>query len=352
LARFHQRLRGFFEHRPSVGHLQEADFAPPSLSERTNELNVPKAGIGQKSNFPLQTAAEKRYRRFLRGLAARRSPTPKEADRLTRVIAITNQKGGVGKTTTTINLGAALAELGRKTLLIDLDPQAALSVGFGINSYELEETIYNALVVPDSTSLESVVHHEIRPNLDVAPSNIDLAAAEMELVATIGREYVLKEILESVRERYHYILIDCPPSLSLLTINALTASDSVLIPLQCEYLALRGMRTLIEVIEKVQKKLNSSLKILGILGTMYNARTIHAKEVIEEVRSVFGDKVFDVVIHSSIKFAEAPVVHQSILEYARTHPGAVAYRTLAEVIVNGEEESEYQGPRSRYSVRG
>jgi len=261
---------------------------------------------------------------------------PKEVDRLPRVIAIANQKGGVGKTTTTINLGAALAELGRKTLLIDLDPQAALSIGFGINSYELEETIYNALVEPERISLQSVIHYEIRPNLDVVPSNIDLAAAEMELVAAIGREYILKEILEPVKERYHYILIDCPPSLSLLTINALTASDSVLIPLQCEYLALRGMRMLMEVIEKAQKKLNPSLKILGILGTMYNARTIHAREIIEEVRSIFGDKVFDVVIHTSIKFAEAPVVHKSILEYADTHPGAVAYRTLAEVIVNGE----------------
>jgi len=257
-----------------------------------------------------------------------------------RVISIANQKGGVGKTTTVINLGAALAELGRKTLLIDLDPQSALSVGFGINSYELEKTVYNALVESDSTSLASVVHHEIRPNLDVVPSNIDLAAAEMELIAAIGREYILKEIMEPLKENYAYILIDCPPSLGLLTINALTASNYVLIPLQCEYLALRGMRMLIEVIEKVQKKLNPNLKILGILGTMYNARTIHAKEVLEEIRSVFGDKVFDVVIHSSIKFAEAPVVHKPILEYAGNHPGAVAYRILAEVIVNGEE-SEY-----------
>ena len=332
LARLYHRLREFLGHRLSP-------------SERTSELKMPELDLEQKSDFPLQIAAEKRDQLFRPDLAAEPSPTPllpKEADKLGRVIAIANQKGGVGKTTTTINLGAALAELGRKTLLIDLDPQAALSVGFGINSYELEETIYSALVEPDSTSLESVTYHEIRPNLDVVPSNIDLAAAEMELIATIGREYVLKEVLEPVRERYDYILIDCAPSLSLLTINALTTADSVLIPLQCEYLALRGMRMLIEMIERAQKKLNPSLKILGILGTMYNARTIHAREVIEEVRSVFGDKVFDVVIHNSIKFAEAPVVHKPILEYARRHRGAVAYRTLAEVIVNGEEESEYQ----------
>jgi chromosome partitioning protein len=332
LARLYDKLKEFL-YPPKV------DSAPPSPPSERTRPKVPELGPDRESRFPLQTAAQKRYRLSRRDLAAKRSPiplSPKEIDRLPRVLAIANQKGGVGKTTTTINLGAALAELGRKILLIDLDPQAALSVGFGINSYELEETIYNALVESDRISLQSVIHYGIRPNLDVVPSNIDLAAAEMELVAAIGREYILKEILEPVRERYDYILIDCPPSLSLLTINALAASDSVLIPLQCEYLALRGMRMLMEVIEKAQKKLNPSLKILGILGTMYNARTIHAREVMEEVRSIFGDKVFDVVIRTSIKFAEAPVVHKPILEYADTHPGAVAYRTLAEVIVNGE----------------
>jgi chromosome partitioning protein len=343
LERLYSRLRELLGHRPSTGRPQEVDSAPPRPSERISRPKVPESGLEQKPDLPPQTAALKEQL-LRRDLAAEHPPPPslpKETDRLGRIIAIANQKGGVGKTTTTINLGAALAELGRKTLLIDFDPQAALSVGFGINSYELEETIYNALVAPDSTSLESVTHHEIRPNLDLVPSNIDLAAAEMELIAAIGREYILKEILEPVKGRYDYILIDCAPSLSLLTINALTASESVLIPLQCEYLALRGMRVLIEVIEKAQKKLNPSLKILGILGTMYNVRTIHAREVIEEVRSVFGDKVFVVVIHSSIKFAEAPVAHQPILEYASEHPGAVAYRILAEVIVNGEE-SEYQ----------
>ena len=332
LARLYDRLKEFL-YPPKV------DSAPPSPPSKRTRPKVPKLGPDRESRFPLQTAAQKRYRLSRRDLAGKRSPiplSPKEIDRLPRVVAIANQKGGVGKTTTTINLGAALAELGRKILLIDLDPQAALSIGFGINSYELEETIYNALVESDRISLQSVIHYGIRPNLDVVPSNIDLAAAEMELVAAIGREYILKEILEPVRERYDYILIDCPPSLSLLTVNALAASDSVLIPLQCEYLALRGMRMLMEVIEKAQKKLNPSLKILGILGTMYNARTIHAREVMEEVRSIFGDKVFDVVIRTSIKFAEAPVVHKPILEYADTHPGSVAYRTLAEVIVNGE----------------
>jgi chromosome partitioning protein len=322
LAKLFDRLKEFLQPRPSP--------------------KVPESDLEQKPDFPLQAEAQERYRLSQRALAAEHPPSPlppEEASRLGRVIAIANQKGGVGKTTTTINLGAALAERGRRTLLVDLDPQSALSVGFGIDSYELDETIYTALTESDNTSLESVTHHEIRPNLDVVPSNIDLAAAEMELISAIGREYILKEILEPVRERYDYILIDCAPSLSLLTVNALTASESVLVPLQCEYLALRGMRTLIEVIEKVQSKLNPSLKILGILGTMYNARTIHAQEVMEEVRSVFGDKVFDIVIHSSIKFAEAPVVHQPILEYARKHPGAMAYRTLAEVIVNGEEES-------------
>ena len=324
LAKLFEGLKEFLGYRPSP--------------------KVPESDLEQEPDFPLQTAVQERSRLPQRALAAKRAPTPlspEEVSRLGRIIAIANQKGGVGKTTTTINLGAALAEMGRKTLLVDLDPQAALSVGFGINSYELDETIYSALVESGNTSLESVTHYKIRPNLDVVPSNIDLAAADMELIATIGREYILKEILQPIRERYDYILIDCAPSLSLLTINALTASDSVLVPLQCEYLALRGMRTLIEVIEKVQNKLNPSLKILGILGTMYNARTIHAQEVMQEVRLVFGDKVFDVVIHSSIKFAEAPVAQQPILEYASTHPGAEAYRTLAEVIVNGEEESKH-----------
>jgi len=254
------------------------------------------------------------------------------------VIVVANQKGGVGKTTTVMNLGAALNELGRRILLVDLDPQSALSAGLGVDSYQLNETIYDVLV-DSRVTMQSVIR-PIRSNLDVVPSNIDLAAAEIELISAIGREYIFKEALAPVRGNYDYILVDSPPSLGLLTVNALTAADEVIIPLQCEYLALRGMRSLLETIEKVKAKLNPHLEIRGILGTMFNARTLHAQEVMEEIRSIFGDKVFDVVVKSSIRFAEAPVAHQSLLEYDPRHEGAMAYRKLAEVIVNGEKKSQ------------
>jgi len=260
---------------------------------------------------------------------------------MSRVIAIANQKGGVGKTTTALNLGAALAELGRRTLLVDMDPQSALSAALGVDSYNLKQTIYDVLMNPELPIQEVI--RPVRPNLDVAPSNIDLAAAEVELISAIGREYILKEALDPIRDQYDYILIDAPPSLGLLTINTLTAADEVIIPLQCEFLALRGMRSLLESIGKIKAKVNPNLEIRGILGTMYNSRTLHSQEVMEEIRSLFGDKVFDVVVKSSIRFAEAPVVHQSILEYEPNHEGAKAYRKLAEVIVNGEKTSQHQG---------
>jgi chromosome partitioning protein len=256
---------------------------------------------------------------------------------MTVVIAIANQKGGVGKTTTAINLGAALVELERRALLVDLDPQSALSGAVGLDSNTLDRSIYNVLV--DSRLPIQEVIFSIRPNLDVVPSNIDLAAAEIELISAIGREYILKEALAPVLDQYDYVLIDSPPSLGLLTINALTAAHQIIIPLQCEYLALRGMRFLLDTIEKVKVKLNPQLELLGVLPTMCNTRTIHAQEVIDEIRSIFGDKVFPVIIKSSIRFAEAPVAHQSILEYEPRHNGAMAYRQLAEVIVNGKKTS-------------
>jgi chromosome partitioning protein len=250
------------------------------------------------------------------------------------IMTVANQKGGVGKTTTVVNLGAALAEQQQRVLLIDLDPQSALSITVGINSDELDETIYNVLV--DGLSIQDTIF-DIAPNLDVIPANIDLAGAEMELISAFSRESILRDNINPLRPQYDYIIIDTPPSLGLLTLNALTASDEIIIPLQAEYMALRGMRFLLEMIVRVRERINPNLTVRGILGTMYKGGALHSEEVMDEIRSIFGDKVFPVVIKRSISFAEAPVAQLPIIQYEPDHEGAQAYRKLAEVIINGEK---------------
>lgn len=249
-----------------------------------------------------------------------------------RVIAMVNQKGGVGKTTSTINLGAALAELGRRVLLVDFDPQGALSAGLGTNPHELDLTVYNVLM-DRKVDVKDAIRRTETENLDLLPANIDLSAAEVQLVNEVAREQVLDRALRKVEDEYDVILIDCQPSLGLLTVNALTAAHGVIIPSICEFFALRAVALLVETIEKVQDRINPRLQIDGVLATMYDARTLHSREVISRLVEAFGDKVFETVIRRTIKFADATVAAEPITSYAGNHQGAEAYRRLAKELV-------------------
>ena len=263
-------------------------------------------------------------------------PAPLESHGPARVISMCNQKGGVGKTTTTINLGAALAECGRRILVVDFDPQGAASAGLGINAHELESTVYS-LLVSASPDVRSIIHPTCVEGLDIVPANIDLSAAEVQLVNEVAREQALKRVLRPVLDEYDVILVDCQPSLGLLTINALTASHGVIIPLETEFFALRGVALLVETVERVKDRLNATLEIDGILATMVDSRTLHSREVLERLEQAFGEQLFDTRIRRTIKFPDASVANEPITSYAPSHPGADAYRRLArEVIARGD----------------
>ncbi len=305
----------------------EVDPSPPlvEVSAGRSEAHLPgidSAGAGQlgPTNRPLPDFPE---------------PASLHGHGPARIIAMCNQKGGVGKTTTTINLGAALAEYGRKVLLVDFDPQGALSVGLGVPTHGLDLTIYN-LLVERGHDVREVIQHTSTANLDLLPANIDLSAAEVQLVGEVAREMVLSRVLRPVLDDYDVILIDCQPSLGLLTVNALTAAHGVVIPLECEFFAMRGVALLVETIDKICDRLNPGLHVDGILATMYDGRTLHSREVVRSVVDHFGDTVLHTVISRTVKFPDATLAAEPITTYASTHAAAEAYRQMArELIARG-----------------
>ena len=259
-------------------------------------------------------------------------PAPLESHGPASIIAMCNQKGGVGKTTSTINMGSALAAFGRKVLLVDLDPQGALSAGLGISHQELDITVYN-LLVDSSLSVLDAIHESPVNGLDVVPANIDLSAAEIQLVNEVGREQALARALRPVMKEYDFIIIDCQPSLGLLTVNALSCADSVIIPVESEYFSLRGLALLMDTVDKVRDRLNFRLEVLGILVTMFDRRTLHSREVMERLVEAFGEKVFDSVITRTVRFPETSVAGEPIDTWAPKSSGAVQYRNLAAEVI-------------------
>lgn len=253
------------------------------------------------------------------------------------VLAMAQQKGGVGKTTTAINLGAALAEGGMRVLLLDLDPQGALTAGAGLNPLALDRTIYDAFRDAGTEIANLTIETEF--GCRVVPANIDLAAAEIQLVSEPGRERILKEKLSALECDYDYVLIDCPPSLGLLTLNALAASTSVLVPVQTQYFALRGMELLFKTIDKVKARINPDLQLLGVLPTIYDSRTTHAREVLEELRNTYGSLVMNTVIPQTVKLADSAMAGRPILRFHSGSPAAKAYRELAQEVKRRAQKS-------------
>jgi len=252
-----------------------------------------------------------------------------------RIVALCNQKGGVGKTTTSVNIAASLAEYGRRVLLVDFDPQGAASAGLGVQSNDLETTVYDLLMRsgPDAPKTKDVIVTTRWEGLDLLPANIDLSAAEVQLVGEVARESALQRALRPVEDEYDVILVDCQPSLGLLTVNGLVAAHGVLIPLAAEFFAMRGVALLVDTITKVQDRLNPRLTVDAIIPTMYDGRTLHSHEVVERVRDGFGDKVTETMIHRTVKFPDATVAAEPITTYAPNHTGANAYRELTRELV-------------------
>jgi chromosome partitioning protein len=259
-------------------------------------------------------------------------PVPLKSHGPARIIALCNQKGGVGKTTTSINLGATLAEYGRRVLAVDFDPQGALSAGLGVPTHDVP-TVYE-LLLGANTAAADVIVPTATPGLDVIPANIDLSAAEVHLVNEVAREQILARMLRQVSDKYDVILIDCQPSLGLLTINALTAAHGVIIPLECEYFALRGVALLVETIEKVRDRLNPAIRLDGILATMYDARTLHSREVLQRVVEAFGPQVLETVIGRSVKLPDASVAAEPVTIFAPDHAVTESYRQLARELIS------------------
>lgn len=254
-----------------------------------------------------------------------------------RIIAIANQKGGVGKTTTAINLSASLASLGKKVLALDLDPQGNMTSGLGVDKDQVENSVYDLII--GQTGIEECICKEVIENLDVLPSNINLSAAEIELIGVENKEYIIRNEMEKIKDRYEFVIIDCPPALSMLTINAMTTADSVLVPIQCEYYALEGLSQLIHTINLVQERLNPALVIEGVVFTMYDARTNLSLQVVENVKDNLDQTIYKTIIPRNIRLAEAPSYGMPINLYDPKSTGAESYLLLAEEVIHkGEEE--------------
>jgi chromosome partitioning protein len=293
------------------------------------------AGVDENGSAP-ESAAPADAGSQLQALPSVSSPPAAEEQVMAKVIAFANQKGGVAKTTTTLNLGVALKELGHRVLVVDLDPQGNLTMSQGMNPDAIERSMFDVLVhrVPISDVIQTV-------EVDVAVASIDLAGAELALSALIGRERALEKALVEVREKYDFVLLDTPPSLGLLTINAFVAAQGVIVPVQCEYLSLRGLVQLENTLAMVRENLNPNVRVEGIVPTMYDGRTLHAREAIEILEEHFGDLVYETRIRKTVRYAEAPVKGSSVLRYDPTGPAAQAYRDLAKEVLDGAQAREH-----------